>query len=156
MRHDICRHCRFINTAGFGKMFFLRFFKKLRLFKQLNCRQRKSFAGIKHSAAGKTVFASGFAQGLGITESVSSPTFTIVQEYPYEKGMFYHLDLYRIDGPDAALAFGIDEFLFDPEAIALVEWPVRIDGLFPEGTVYVKILRTEEEERRHIIVERKS
>ena len=106
--------------------------------------------------AGKTVFASGFAQGLGITESVSSPTFTIVQEYPYEKGMFYHLDLYRIDGPDAALAFGIDEFLFDPEALALVEWPVRIDGLFPEGTVYVKILRTEEEERRHIIVERKS
>ena len=43
--------------------------------------------------AGKTVFASGFAQGLGITESVSSPTFTIVQEYPRKDGMFYHLDL---------------------------------------------------------------
>ena len=61
--------------------------------------------------AGKTVFASGFAAGLGITEPVSSPTFTIVQEYPYAKGMFFHLDLYRIDNPDAALAFGIDEFL---------------------------------------------
>lgn len=103
--------------------------------------------------AGKTVFASGFARGLGITESVSSPTFTIVQEYPYEKGMFFHLDLYRIDGPDAALAFGIDEFLFAEDAITLVEWPVRIEGLFPEKTVYVKILRTEDEERRHIILE---
>ena len=58
--------------------------------------------------AGKTVFASGFAAGLGIAEPVSSPTFTIVQEYPYAKGMFFHLDLYRIDGPDAALAFGIE------------------------------------------------
>ena len=62
--------------------------------------------------AGKTVFASGFARGLGITEPVSSPTFTIVQEYPRAEGMFFHLDLYRIDNPDAALAFGIDEFLY--------------------------------------------
>ena len=98
--------------------------------------------------AGKTVFASGFAAGLGITEPVSSPTFTIVQEYPYAKGMFFHLDLYRIDNPDAALAFGIDEFLYASDAISLVEWPERIDGLFPPGTVQVTIERTEQEETR--------
>lgn len=104
--------------------------------------------------AGKTVFASGFAAGLGITEPVSSPTFTIVQEYPYAKGMFFHLDLYRIDGPDAALAFGIDEFLYAPDAISLVEWPERIDGLFPPGTFRVTIARTEREEVRRITVEK--
>ena len=104
--------------------------------------------------AGKTVFASGFAAGLGITEPVSSPTFTIVQEYPYAKGMFFHLDLYRIDNPDAALAFGIDEFLYASDAISLVEWPERIDGLFPPGTVRVAIERTEQDETRKITVEK--
>ena len=104
--------------------------------------------------AGKTVFASGFAAGLGITEPVSSPTFTIVQEYPYARGMFFHLDLYRIDNPDAALAFGIDEFLYASDAISLVEWPERIDGLFPPGTVRVTIERTEQEETRKITVEK--
>ena len=104
--------------------------------------------------AGKTVFASGFARGLGITEPVSSPTFTIVQEYPRANGMFFHLDLYRIDNPDAALAFGIDEFLYASDAISLVEWPERIDGLFPPGTIRVAIERTDREETRKITIEK--
>ena len=104
--------------------------------------------------AGKTVFASGFARGLGITEPVSSPTFTIVQEYPRANGMFFHLDLYRIDDPDAALAFGIDEFLYASDAISLVEWPERIEGLFPPGTIRVAIERTDREETRKITVEK--
>ena len=104
--------------------------------------------------AGKTVFASGFARGLGITEPVSSPTFTIVQEYPRANGMFFHLDLYRIDNPDAALAFGIDEFLYASDAISLVEWPERIDGLFPPGTIRVAIERTDREETRRITIEK--
>ena len=104
--------------------------------------------------AGKTVFASGFARGLGITEPVSSPTFTIVQEYPRAEGMFFHLDLYRIDNPDAALAFGIDEFLYASDAISLVEWPERIDGLFPPGTIRVAIERTDREETRRITIEK--
>ena len=104
--------------------------------------------------AGKTVFASGFARGLGITEPVSSPTFTIVQEYPRANGMFFHLDLYRIDNPDAALAFGIDEFLYASDAISLVEWPERIEGLFPPGTIRVAIERTDREETRKITVEK--
>ena len=102
---------------------------------------------------GKTVFTQGFAAGLGITEPVSSPTFTIVQEYPFEKGIFFHLDLYRIDSPDAALAFGIDEFLYAADGVALIEWPERIQGLFPPHTVYVDIRRGDTEEERVITVE---
>lgn len=104
--------------------------------------------------AGKTVFASGFAAGLGITEPVSSPTFTIVQEYPYAGGMFFHLDLYRIDNTEAALAFGIDEFLYASDAITLVEWPERIDPkLYPAGTVHVVIERTPAEGERKIVID---
>ena len=74
--------------------------------------------------AGKTVFSRGFARGLGITEPVSSPTYTIIQEYSLPGGgRLYHLDLYRIANSASALAFGVDEFLDDPDSIALVEWP---------------------------------
>ena len=99
--------------------------------------------------AGKTVFSRGFARGLGITEPVSSPTYTIVQEYERpDGGRLYHLDLYRISGVEAALAFGADEFLNDPGAISLVEWPERIEGLLPPGAVTVRLEHLSESERR--------
>lgn len=99
--------------------------------------------------AGKTVFARGFARGLGITEPLSSPTFTIVQEYPVPGGgNLYHLDLYRIDNSDAALAFGVDEFLNDPAARILLEWPERIEDILPEGTIRITIHHAGEGRRR--------
>lgn len=87
--------------------------------------------------AGKTVFARGFARGLGITEAVSSPTYTIMQEYllPSGVGHLYHLDLYRIANEAAALAFGVDEYLDDPDSYNLLEWPARIAGILPRENV---------------------
>ena len=80
--------------------------------------------------AGKTVISRGVASGLGITEPVTSPTFTVAQEYHTPDGHWlYHLDMYRIDDEMSAVAFGIEEYLFSPTAITLVEWPERIAKL---------------------------
>jgi tRNA threonylcarbamoyladenosine biosynthesis protein TsaE len=84
---------------------------------------------------GKTVLSRGLARGLGIVEPVTSPTFSVVQEYPRADGTYlFHLDLYRIGGERAALAFGIEEYLFAADGITVVEWPERIEGLLgPPG-----------------------
>lgn len=80
--------------------------------------------------AGKTVLSRGIARGLGIAEAVTSPTFTVVQEYPRADGTYlFHLDLYRIRDEAAALAFGVDEYLFARDGVTLVEWPERIAAL---------------------------
>ncbi|QSH42459.1 tRNA (adenosine(37)-N6)-threonylcarbamoyltransferase complex ATPase subunit type 1 TsaE [Lentisphaerota bacterium ZTH] len=98
--------------------------------------------------AGKTVFSRGFARGLNITEPVSSPTYTIIQEYPLEQGgWLFHLDLYRIEDENAALAFGVDEYLDDSEAFVLIEWPERIADLLPEDTLHIQIVHTGDETR---------
>ena len=103
--------------------------------------------------AGKTVFSRGFARGLGVTEPVSSPTYTIVQEYELGSGSrLYHMDLYRIGDEHAALGFGVDEFLNEPGAISLVEWPERIAGLLPDDAVRVELKHRSPEERENRIV----
>ncbi len=83
--------------------------------------------------SGKTTFARGFARGLGVDEPVTSPTFTIVQEYQAAGRRLYHLDMYRINGPADALAFGVEEFLFAADSVSLVEWPERIAALLLPG-----------------------
>jgi tRNA threonylcarbamoyladenosine biosynthesis protein TsaE len=102
--------------------------------------------------AGKTVFARGFARGLGVTEAVSSPTYTIAQEYALPGGKrLYHLDLYRISSAESALAFGVDEFFDDPKAFALVEWPERIGNVIPDDAIKISI-RHLDENRREISI----
>ena len=104
---------------------------------------------------GKTVLSRGIARGLGITEAVTSPTFTVAQEYPRPGGRFlYHLDMYRISDEDSALAFGIDEFLFQKNALTLVEWPERIAGLL-QGNSHLRIIhfRHLAEQQRELLLE---
>lgn len=100
--------------------------------------------------AGKTVFSRGVARGLGITDHIPSPTFTIAQEYRLEDGhVLYHLDMYRIPDEESAIAFGIDEYLFNPNAISLIEWSERIPRLFdPQKTRWLNIVHQDETTRR--------
>ncbi|MCF7854430.1 MAG: tRNA (adenosine(37)-N6)-threonylcarbamoyltransferase complex ATPase subunit type 1 TsaE [Candidatus Pacebacteria bacterium] len=79
---------------------------------------------------GKTVLSRGIARGLGVSEPVTSPSFTVVQEYPLpENHWLYHLDMYRIGDEEDALSFGIDDYLYCHNAVTLIEWPERIEGL---------------------------
>lgn len=71
--------------------------------------------------AGKTAFAQGFARGLGVTDAVTSPTFTIVREYSGERLDLHHLDVYRLDQLREVTELGVAEML-DEDAVMLVEW----------------------------------
>lgn len=90
---------------------------------------------------GKTVFAKGFAKGLGIKETVNSPTFTLVHEYKSGRIPLYHFDAYRISSPEEMQMAGLEEYLFS-EGICLIEWPQVVEELLPGNIVRVEIKKT--------------
>ena len=87
---------------------------------------------------GKTVFAKGFAKGLGVTEPVTSPTFTIVQEYLSGRLPFFHFDVYRIADPDEMEETGFYDYL-DRDGVVLIEWAELIEDILPFPRTSVKI-----------------
>ncbi len=87
---------------------------------------------------GKTVFTQGFAAGLGITEPVNSPTFTIVQEYNGGRLPFYHFDVYRIGDVTEMDEIGYEEYFFS-DGVCLVEWGHLIAELLPQETIMITI-----------------
>jgi tRNA threonylcarbamoyladenosine biosynthesis protein TsaE len=98
--------------------------------------------------SGKTVFARGIAHGLGVSGPVASPTFNIVLEYPASRCVLYHIDLYRLADAHAAFDFGIDDYLGDPAAVTVIEWPERLAALLPAESVRVQISPLTQERRR--------
>ena len=87
---------------------------------------------------GKTVFTQGFASGLGVEEPVSSPTFTIVQEYKGEKMPFYHFDVYRIGDVEEMDEIGFDDYIYGG-GVCLIEWADLIREILPEDFVGIMI-----------------
>lgn len=87
---------------------------------------------------GKTVFTQGFAAGLGITEPVNSPTFTILQVYEEGRMPFYHFDVYRIGDVEEMDEIGYEDCFYG-EGVCLIEWAELIEEILPEKVIVVTI-----------------
>lgn len=93
--------------------------------------------------AGKTTFAQGFADALGVKEKVLSPTFVLLKIYKTRKAKcahLAHLDCYRIGSPKELLHLGLKEIIKDKDAIILIEWADRIRKLLPRDTIWIHFL----------------
>jgi tRNA threonylcarbamoyladenosine biosynthesis protein TsaE len=112
------------------------------------------FSLIGDLGVGKTVLTKGMAEGLGITEPVSSPTFTIVQIYEEGRLPFYHFDVYRISDPEEMDEIGYEDYFYG-QGVCLVEWANLIEELMPEDTVRITIEKDLEQgfDYRRICVE---
>lgn len=96
-------------------------------------------------AAGKTAFSQAFARSLGVTDTVNSPTFTIIKEYEGTQYPFYHMDVYRISLVEAE-ELGLEDYFYG-NGITLVEWASRIQQLLPPQRLDINIKRTDEGSR---------
>lgn len=87
---------------------------------------------------GKTVFAQGFAAGLGISGYVNSPTFTILQVYEEGRLPLYHFDVYRIEEPEEMEEIGYEDYFYG-DGVTLIEWAELIDVLLPDRVFRINI-----------------
>lgn len=103
-----------------------------------NARVGDIYALIGDLGVGKTAFTKGVAKGLEINEQVSSPTFTIVQQYGEGRLPFYHFDVYRIGDIEEMDEIGYEDYFYG-QGITLVEWADLIKELMPENTIWITI-----------------
>ena len=101
--------------------------------------------------AGKTAFVQGLAKGLGIDGHITSPTFTIVNEY-YGKFPLYHFDVYRIADPDEMYEIGYDEYIYG-NGICVIEWPQLIDEILPQKRYNITITKDYEKHENYRLIE---
>ncbi|MBV4419996.1 tRNA (adenosine(37)-N6)-threonylcarbamoyltransferase complex ATPase subunit type 1 TsaE [Clostridium tyrobutyricum] len=87
---------------------------------------------------GKTHFVKGIAEGLDIVDNITSPTFSIVNEYHSGRLNLYHFDVYRVNDPDEIEAIGFDEYIFS-DAVSIIEWSNYIEELIPEEHIEINI-----------------
>lgn len=100
--------------------------------------------------AGKTQFVKGFAAGLGITERVHSPTFTLVNEYRSGRLPCFHIDLYRLETPEQILGAGLEQYLNPESGVTLIEWFERAQDLQIPGRLQIVSIETISETERQI------
>lgn len=96
---------------------------------------------------GKTTLTKAIAKGLGITETVTSPTFTLVQEYLEGRLPLYHFDVYRILESSEMFEIGIDDYLYG-QGVCVIEWANQIMDILPEDKIVIKLDYGKEEGSR--------
>ncbi len=114
---------------------------------------RRIFLFYGSMGVGKTTLIKAIAKELGIEDTVSSPSFSLVNEYrDSENNPVYHFDFYRIDNEEEAMDMGVEEY-FDTNAYCLLEWPDKIKNLLPLGVVSVHITEKNDRTRNIILKE---
>ena len=98
-------------------------------------------------AAGKTTITKGIAAALGITETITSPTFCLISEYQGTMPL-YHMDVYRLDGTEDFINLGTDDMLYG-DGVSIIEWSEKIMEELPSNTIILKI--TPQEDGKRII-----
>ncbi len=99
--------------------------------------------------AGKTAFSQGIARGLGVTTHVTSPTFTLINEYEGRLPL-YHFDVYRLGNSEAMADLGYEEYFFG-SGVCLVEWAELVEDVLPEERLDITLLKDEEAEEVRLI-----
>jgi tRNA threonylcarbamoyladenosine biosynthesis protein TsaE len=108
--------------------------------------EEKIFLFYGDMGAGKTTFIKSLCESLGTHEQVTSPTFSIVNEYDGEKTKIYHFDFYRLKKQNEALDLGYEEYFYSGN-YCFIEWPEKIAGLLPEHYIRVDVQVLDEHER---------
>ena len=96
-------------------------------------------------AAGKTTITKGIAQALGITETITSPTFCLISEYQGNMPL-YHMDVYRLEGTEDFINLGTDDMLYG-DGVSIIEWSEKIMDELPSSTIILKITPQDEGKR---------
>ena len=108
----------------------------------------KVFAFYGEMGAGKTTFIHALCKVLGVTDVVTSPTFSIINQYKTTTAQtIYHMDLYRLKDENEAINAGIEDCLYSGN-ICLVEWPEKAAGIFPDDTLHVTITSVDDNTRK--------
>lgn len=99
--------------------------------------------------SGKTVLTKGIGHGLGVKENITSPTFTLIQEYhtKYDGLKFIHMDLYRLKHPEEAEVIGVTDY-FTEDCVCILEWPEIISDLLPPDKIAVHLEGSGDQKRR--------
>ena len=114
---------------------------------------RKIFLFYGSMGSGKTTLIKAIVKELGVVDNVSSPSFSLVNEYrDIDDNPVFHFDFYRIENEAEAMDMGIEEY-FDTNAFCLVEWPEKIKNLLPLGIVSVQIIEKTDGKRTIILKE---
>ena len=122
-------------------------------FVRLAMQEDTVFAFNGQMGAGKTTFIKALCEALGVSETVTSPTFSIVNEYRSDETgeLIYHFDFYRIKKLEEAYDMGCEDYFYSG-AVCLIEWPELVEDLLPGNTVWVDI-RVNDDESRTIVWE---
>ncbi|WP_029902985.1 tRNA (adenosine(37)-N6)-threonylcarbamoyltransferase complex ATPase subunit type 1 TsaE [Prevotella sp. 10(H)] len=97
------------------------------------------FAFRGEMGAGKTTFIKAICENLGVSDTINSPTFAIVNEYRSDSGeLIYHFDFYRINKVEEAFDFGYEDYFYSG-SLCFIEWPEKVESLLPNDTVNIKI-----------------